>query len=76
VVLFLFLSEGQIDEDLLQTFVHVVDAELFETVALKYLKAINIEHTDALASCANISEPVAADCESATTTGVTPRLIV
>jgi hypothetical protein len=75
VVFFLFLSERQIDEDLLQSFVDVVDAELFEAVGFEDFKAVNVEHTNALAACTNVAETVATNCECATSAGTTPKII-
>lgn len=34
------------DEELLQFFVAVIDAKLFETIDVKNFEAVNIEHTD------------------------------
>lgn len=74
MVFFLFLSERQIDEHLLQSFVDVIDTELFKAVAFEDFKAVNVEHTDALAACTNVAETVAADRESATSARVTPKI--
>jgi hypothetical protein len=42
LVLFLFFFERQVDENLLQLLVHVVNAQLFETVFLN--KEIILDH--------------------------------
>jgi hypothetical protein len=44
VVLLLFGLERELDENLLQTLVDIVDAELLETVLAKDLKAVDIEN--------------------------------
>ncbi len=76
MVFFLFLSERQIDEDLLQSFVDVVNAELFKAVCFENFKAVNVEHTNALAACTNVAETIAANSESTiAATRITPKII-
>ena len=45
LVLDLLGVQGQLDEDLLELLVHVVDAQLFEGVALEHLEAVDIQHS-------------------------------
>ena len=45
-VFLLLLLQHQLDEELLQFFVAVIDAELLEAVGLKDLKTINVQYTN------------------------------
>jgi len=46
LVLFLLLFQHKLNEQLLQLFVAVVDAELLEAVRLEHFKAVDVQHTD------------------------------
>ena len=54
-VFFLFLFENQLNEQLLEFFIAVVDAELFKSIAVKNFKTVNVQHTNYCApSMANV----------------------
>ena len=46
LVLFLFLLENHFNKQLLQLLITVVDAKLFERVAFKDFKAVDVQHAD------------------------------